>query len=77
MRIAVLADSNRFDQFIKHYKLKKDSLKCLNRVTDIDGNKFDYFVAIHTHLDLSDLIYRLRRLGVEEINIEKLTELCA
>lgn len=75
MKILVLSDFKRFDDFLKFYKFPKESFKCANEPRHIRGHKFDYYIELYTHLDLSDCYQEIKIYNIPQITIKELEQL--
>jgi hypothetical protein len=72
MKIAVLSDHRRFYEFIRINKLPIDDFKCISKLSDCRGYKFDYMTHLYTHLDLYELKEELLKYNIPFIESNSL-----
>jgi len=75
MKIAVVSDHKRFDDFIKFYRYPKEYFKCVSKLRDAREIQFDHYIKLYTHLDLYDCVEELKIHRVPQITMESLKEL--
>jgi len=74
VKIAIVTDAKNFHDFISHYQLPKEKFYRCSCMQDIYGRRVEFFVKIHTHLDLSDVESYLLVTRVKELTLEELLE---